>query len=400
MLFFIFFRYGIGGFFPYGISGTLAGAATCFYGFVGFDTIATSGEEAQRPQRNIPLAIITSLSLVFISYCGVSSALTLMVPYFNQDATAPLPYAFHETGWVFAGYIVSAGALFGLSTSLMGAMFPLPRILYAMASDGLLFKFMSHVHSRYQTPFRATVIGGFLTGTVAMLFELKNLVDMMSIGTLMAYTMVAIAVIILRYRPTDPRMSEYIALTSAEKSEQQPLSVEDSESDEEIVYCSDDTIGLNPKAERNNNGSKGQTFVGCRDFLKALFCPWSCGKVATELSSSVANWCIIVNAVFCFILALILVYAGNKLVPSLVFLGLIGFLSFWTWLLPTDDQALSFKVPLVPFLPTMSIFINLYLMLKLSPATWVRFTVWMTMGTAIYVFYGWSHSEEEINTKK
>merc|ERR1711915_1124367 len=142
--------YGNGGFFPYGINGVLAGAATCFYGFVGFDAIATSGEEAKNPQRSIPIALILSLLVIFLSYCGISSVLTLMVPYYNQDVDAPLP-----------------------------------RVIYAMASDGLIFRWLGKIHPRFQTPFWATIISGFITGILAMLLDLKSLVDMMSIGTLM-----------------------------------------------------------------------------------------------------------------------------------------------------------------------------------------------------------------------
>ena len=182
--------YGVGGFFPYGINGVLSGAATCFYGFVGFDAIATSGEEALNPQKSIPISLILSLSIIFLSYCSISTVLTLMVPYYLQNITAPLPAAFQYVGFAAGRWIVAVGALFGLSTSLLGAMFPLPRVIYAMASDGVLFRFLSTIHPRFHTPMLATLISGVMTGVLALLLDLKSLVDMMSIGTLMAYMIV------------------------------------------------------------------------------------------------------------------------------------------------------------------------------------------------------------------
>lgn len=195
--------YGDGGFAPYGITGIIKGAAICFYGFIGFDVIATAGEEAKNPRRSLPIAIIVSLGVIFFAYFAISSVLTMMLPYYLQDENAPLPFVFRHYGWTVAEYIVLFGAIFGLCASLMGAMFPLPRIVYAMASDGLLFKNLSHIHPRYQTPFIGTLLAGALTGILAAVFNLSQLVNMMSIGTLMAYSVVGACVLVLRYEVTD-----------------------------------------------------------------------------------------------------------------------------------------------------------------------------------------------------
>ncbi|XP_060166749.1 cationic amino acid transporter 4 isoform X4 [Globicephala melas] len=141
-----------GGFAPFGFSGIMSGTATCFYAFVGFDVIAASSEEARNPKRAVPLAIAISLGLAASAYILVSTVLTLMVPWHSLDPNSALADAFYQRGYSWAGYLVATGSICAMTTVLLNGLFCLPRIIYAMAVDGLFFQAFAYVHPRTQVP--------------------------------------------------------------------------------------------------------------------------------------------------------------------------------------------------------------------------------------------------------
>lgn len=205
-----------GGFLPYGIGGVVAGAASCFYAFVGFDSIATSSEEARNPGTSIPLATILSLGVVTVAYVLVSAALTLMIPYNQINPAAALSDAFGSLNLQWAKYAISIGALCGMTTTLLGSLYALPRCLYAMASDGLIFSFFGKINERTQVPMCNLIVSGLCSALLALLFDLEKLVEFMSIGTLLAYTIVSASVIVLRYRP--PSIEEAVTFAPDDSS--------------------------------------------------------------------------------------------------------------------------------------------------------------------------------------
>ncbi|XP_027582946.2 high affinity cationic amino acid transporter 1 isoform X2 [Pipra filicauda] len=360
--------YGVGGFMPYGWNGVLSGAATCFYAFVGFDCIATTGEEVKNPQKAIPIGIVASLLICFVAYFGVSAALTLMMPYYQLDTNSPLPNAFKYVGWDGANYAVAVGSLCALSTSLLGTMFPMPRIIYAMAEDGLLFKFLAKVDEKRKTPRIATVTSGAIAAVMAFLFDLKDLVDLMSIGTLLAYSLVATCVLVLRYQPEQPNLAYQMARSTEETDNNESVSTSESQTGflpEEEEKCSFKAILFPPNLDPSKlSGS----VVNISTFIIGFFIVCSC-----ILNALITN-----IAIYVWIIAVILVLIVSCII----------------WKQPESKTKLSFKVPLLPFLPVVSIFVNVYLMMQLDVGTWIRFAVWMLLGFIIYFAYGIRHSVE------
>ncbi|XP_056323386.1 high affinity cationic amino acid transporter 1 isoform X1 [Danio aesculapii] len=359
---------GEGGFMPFGFTGVLSGAATCFYAFVGFDCIATTGEEVKNPQRAIPIGIVSSLLICFVAYFGVSAALTMMMPYYMLDKNSPLPVAFKYVGWEGATYAVAVGSLCALSTSLLGAMFPMPRVLWAMADDGLLFKFMAGISERTKTPIKATIMSGFLAAIMAFLFDLKDLVDLMSIGTLLAYTLVAACVLVLRYQPEQFSQTYHIANTH-----------EDMEMSETI---STPSMGILPGVEE-------------RFSFKNLLFPDI--TEPSNLSGFIVNICASLLGLLILSFSLLAVRGGTaswNIITLAVLFGLCVIVTFIIWRQPESKTKLSFKVPCLPFIPVVSMFVNVYLMMQLDRGTWIRFAIWMSIGLVIYFGYGIWHSTE------
>jgi APA family basic amino acid/polyamine antiporter len=185
----------------------LAGAAVIFFAYIGFDSVSTHAEEARNPKRDVPIGIITSLVLCTLLYIAVAAVLTGMVPYNRINIDAPVSDAFRQVGLPWAQFLVSVGALTGITSVLLVMMLSQPRVLLAMARDGLLPSgFFAAVHDRFRTPWKSTILTGIFVATLAAFVPLRILAELVNIGTLLAFVMVCAAVLIMRRtNPNAPR---------------------------------------------------------------------------------------------------------------------------------------------------------------------------------------------------
>ncbi|XP_071034509.1 cationic amino acid transporter 4-like [Parasteatoda tepidariorum] len=353
------------GFMPFGFSGVLAAAASCFYAYVGFDSIAAAGEEVRDPQRSIPRATMLSMGIATFAYIGVSSVLTLMVNYRDIAEDSGLPDALDYHGAHWAKIVVILGAVSGMATAIIGSLFALTRIVYAMADDGLLFSFCAIVNKKTKIPLKAMYIFSSLSGILTLIFDINSLVEMLSIGTLFAYLIVSASVIVIRYRPD----------TSGD------ISSTDRDGKEFHV--------------QDRAGQLKERFKGLKNYIDC--------QPGRLVVMSLINY-----VVFTFLLCGFVRIFYVKIVKgvwwsiTIVVILLCGFvLSFIPILLNMQSSMhINYKVPLVPLTPALSIFINIVLLVNLQAVTWLRLLVWVIVGLFIYFGYGIGHSKIDNSSPK
>jgi len=188
----------------FGWSGVLQGAAIIFFSYVGFDTASTTALEARNPQRDLPLGIIGALVISAVLYVAMATVLTGMVPFQKLDSDAPVAVALDahpQLSWL--SWILKVGVIAGMTSVILTSLLGQPRILLSMADDGLLPPFMSRCHPRFKTPHVSTVITGVFAALIAAIFPLDLLADLISIGILLAFAMVCVGVLVLRYTRPD-----------------------------------------------------------------------------------------------------------------------------------------------------------------------------------------------------
>lgn len=382
------------GYFPFGVDGMLAGSATVFFAYIGFDSVASTAEEVKNPQRDLPLGIGAALSISCILYMLVSVVIVGLVPYYSMDPDTPISTAFASHGMKWAAYIITIGAVTALCSTLMGSLLPQPRILMAMARDGLLPSFFSDLNRRTQVPVKATIVTGIGAATLAFFMDVSQLAGMVSVGTLLAFTMVACSVLILRYVPPDE-----VPFTPSHQESIDTVSLQHSSSNQKIDE-ENSKVCAGPSNEITRpliakEGASADPVVVKNVVLDRYI-------IDENMRRKIAGWTIMLTCVGVVLLTSAASYVNLPSFPRYMFCGIGGALLLSGLIVLTcidqDDARHNFGhsggfiCPFVPLLPIACILINVYLLVNLGSATWTRVSIWLGIGVLVYGFYGRRHS--------
>lgn len=380
------------GYFPYGVTGMLGGSAVVFFSYIGFDSVTSTAEEVKNPQRDLPVGIGVALSICCILYMLVSVVIVGLVPYYALDPDTPISSTFAHYGMQWAVYILTTGAIMALCSSLMGSILPQPRILMAMARDGLLPSFFGDINRHTQVPVNSTVMTGVLAAALAFFMDVSQLAGMVSVGTLLAFTTVAVSILIIRYVPPDE-----VPLTSGL---QESIGSVSSQFNNDLKGTASTDIGYSVVSSKEDNQLLIETSESSieEDIMQKPVIK----DDNEEGRRKIAAWSIAFVCVGILIVASAASVEGLSSVVRLILCGLAGVAVLGSLVvlayIEQDNarhdfgHAGGFQCPFVPFLPVACILINTYLLVNLGLGTWFRVSIWMLIGALVYIFYGRSHS--------
>ena len=347
---------------PYGWSGILTAASSCFYCFIGFDSIPSASEEAINPTVSVPLAILLSLGISLLLYIGVIVVLTMMVPYYQLKDLAPIAEAFAKRGFAASKYIVSVGALCAMLSSLLAACFATPRLIYSIAYDGLIFGCFTKINKGRQIPLRAVAASGLLSALLAFLFDMRQLVEMMGFMTLITYTTVSISVILTRYQ-TNPDWVCY---------------------EEQLLERTQSWLrDLLKKKKKGLSDDYKKLLQSGSDSVTT-----ACHARPNECSNTIVNVTVAIMILSMFAVCVYLrtwISSTDNIDASTIFaVSLYGSVTVTCLIVlqfqPKNGATFPFMVPCVPLVPALSVFINIFLLTLFHPHTYIRSTIWITIG--------------------
>ncbi|KAG8472193.1 hypothetical protein CXB51_036381 [Gossypium anomalum] len=380
------------GYFPFGVDGMLAGSATVFFSYIGFDTVASTAEEVKNPKRDLPLGIALSLSICCCLYMLVSIVIVGLVPYYAMDPDTPISSAFASNGMQWAAYIITVGAVTALISTLMGSILPQPRILMAMARDGLLPSFFLDVNKHTQVPVNSTLATGIVASILAFFMDVSQLAGMVSVGTLLAFTMVAVSVLILRYVPPDE-----VPL---------PSSLQESIDSYMLRHNSDAQMinGENPAKSPGGPclpllGEKNVAVDSSNLWFSSLIRFTLCGAGGLLLLSGLVILTCIdqdderhnFGHAGGMLLALFIFVRRFENLCDFIYLCTVSYvLSFHSYQSPAFSSMFTFSS--IWNIADLEFILILLLFEIVRVATWVRVSVWLMIGVLIYTFYGRRHS--------
>ncbi|XP_055347237.1 probable cationic amino acid transporter isoform X2 [Paramacrobiotus metropolitanus] len=356
-----FSNWTVEGFLPNGFRGVMEGAASSFYAFIGFEGVACAGEETANPQKTIPMALFTSLGIMVVLYLLQAAALTLMVPFREIDPESAFPEAFAQLGHGVIAGVVALGIVIGLIGGLINGLYSLTRVVYSMSQDGLLFRIFGKINSRTKTPLFAEMFFGALAAALAVVFNVEILVEFLSVGTLIAYTIVSASSIVLHYQ-------HRVTVYDVQRRKSHAIELPDDFEQDMMAGKLKDSFRRFSIAPRPNRYAVDIAVVTFAIFVGAFLSMFS--YAYSEIQE-------------CIWWALLLV----------ILFGL-GFVASYAVIVAHHKRRLRlpFEMPSVPFVPALSMALNILLLVNLSGMTWTRMAIWFSIGLIIYFSYGIRHS--------